>query len=148
MENNTADTNITEDAMASVIAPDLGLDALACVAPRHSDPCTIVIMGAIGDLTKRKLMPALFDIVGASRREIDEQEFRAKMQSALKKAGVYDETRWPSFAESLYHCYMDFEDPDSFKNLVQLIWTKNLTPAETGSFIWRCRRRFTKQLPG
>jgi hypothetical protein len=48
MENNTADTNITEDAMASVIAPDLGLDALACVAPKRSDPCTIVIMGANG----------------------------------------------------------------------------------------------------
>ena len=133
MGNNTADTNITEDTMASVIAPDLGLDALACVAPRRSDPCTIVIMGANGDLAKRKLMPALFDlylnaglpdrflIVGASRREIDEQEFKAKMQSALKKAGGYDETRWPSFAEMLYHCYTDFEDLDSFKNLAQLL---------------------------
>jgi glucose-6-phosphate 1-dehydrogenase len=131
MKSNTADPNIAEDAMATVIAPDLGLAPLECVAPERSDPCTIVIMGATGDLTSRKLMPALFDlylkeglpdpflIVGTSRIDIDEQEFRANMRSALKKAGVYDETRWPSFAKALYYLHTDFEDLESFRSLAQ-----------------------------
>ena len=131
MKSNTADPNITEDAMATVRAPDLGLDPMECVAPERSDPCTIVIMGASGDLTSRKLIPALFDlylndglpdrflIVGSSRIDLDEQEFRANMQSALKNAGVYNEARWPSFAETLYYRYTDFEDLESFRILAQ-----------------------------
>jgi glucose-6-phosphate 1-dehydrogenase len=133
MQTNAADPNIAEDTLADVIAPDLELDPLACVAPRRSDPCTIVIMGATGDLTKRKLLPALFDlylngglpdhflIVGSSRIDSDEQKFRAKVQSALKNAAADDETRWTHFAEMLYYCRSDFEDPDSFKNLAQML---------------------------
>jgi len=50
---------MAEDTMAAVTAPDLGLGPLECVAPEHSDPCTIVIMGATGDLTARKLMEVI-----------------------------------------------------------------------------------------
>jgi glucose-6-phosphate 1-dehydrogenase len=131
MKTKVTDPNIIEDAMATVRTPDLGLDPMECVAPERSDPCTIVIMGASGDLTSRKLIPALFDlylndglpdrflIVGSSRIDLDEQEFRANMQSALKNAGVYNEARWPSFAETLYYRYTDFEDLESFRILAQ-----------------------------
>ncbi|MEJ2729419.1 MAG: glucose-6-phosphate dehydrogenase [Deltaproteobacteria bacterium] len=131
MERNTADSNIVEDAAADVIAPDLELDPHECVAPGRSDPCTIVILGATGDLTTRKLMPALFDlflnkglpdhflIVGSGRADIDRQQFGANMQTAVKNAGTYDEDRWPQFAEMLHYCRTDIEDPDTFKNLAR-----------------------------
>ena len=97
MERKIADTDSVEVSTAAVTAPDLGLDPLECVAPGRADPCTIVIMGATGDLTSRKLIPALFDlyrnggmpdrfsIVGCGRSDIDSQEFRARMQSAVIK---------------------------------------------------------------
>ena len=131
MQSKTDDPNITGDAMATVKAQDLGLEPWECVMPEPSDPCTIVIIGATGDLTSRKLLPQLFDlylngglpdpflIVGCGRVEVDESEFRASMQAALKNAGVYDEARWPSFAEALYYRHIDFEDPESFKSLAQ-----------------------------
>jgi glucose-6-phosphate 1-dehydrogenase len=131
MNTKISNPDTTEDAAATVSAPDLGLASRECVAPELSDPCTIVIMGAAGDLTSRKLIPALFNlylndglpspflIVGSSRLDISEVEFRAKMQLALKNAGVYDEARWPSFAEALYYRYTDLEDLGSFKNLAQ-----------------------------
>ena len=133
MERKIADTDSVEVSTAAVTAPDLGLDPLECVAPGRADPCTIVIMGATGDLTSRKLIPALFDlyrnggmpdrfsIVGCGRSDIDSQEFRARMQSALKKTGAYDESRWFSFAEMLYYFPIDFKDLNAFKNLARML---------------------------
>ena len=131
MQRRTTDPNIAENVMATVRAPDLGLNPRECVIPEPSDPCTIVILGATGDLTTRKLMPQLFNlylnnglpdpflIVGSSRMDIEESEFRTNIQAALKNAGVYDETRWPSFAKALKYCYVNFEDLESFKSLAQ-----------------------------
>ena len=62
MNIKTIDPNTVDDAMATVRAPDLGLNPKECVMPEPSDPCTIVIMGATGDLTSRKLMPQLFHL--------------------------------------------------------------------------------------
>jgi glucose-6-phosphate 1-dehydrogenase len=133
MKTKITDPDITKDTMATVSAPDLGLEPMECVAPQRSDPCAIVIMGATGDLTSRKLMPALFNlylndglperflIVGSSRIDLDEVEFRANMQSALINTGTYDETKWPTFAEALYYRCTDFEDPESFKILAQYL---------------------------
>ena len=50
------------EAFVTASAPDLGIDPDECLAPERSEPCTIVIMGATGDLTARKLIPALFNL--------------------------------------------------------------------------------------
>lgn len=133
MENKSTDSNNAEDAIATVSAPDLELTARECVMPEPSEPCTIVIMGATGDLTTRKLMPQLFNlylneglpqpflIVGTSHMDIDEREFRANIQAALKKAGVYHENHWPEFARALHYCYADFEDLESFEGLARAL---------------------------
>ncbi len=133
MQKRTTNPEIAEDAMATVRAPDLGLAAQECVLPKPSEPCTIVIMGATGDLTTRKLMPQLFNlylnaglpdpflIVGTSHIDIDRAEFRSKMQSALKNAGTYHEARWPDFAKALHYRYADFKDLESFKGLAQAL---------------------------
>jgi glucose-6-phosphate 1-dehydrogenase len=133
MNIKTIDPNTVDDAMATVHTPDLGLNPKDCVMPEPSDPCTIVIMGATGDLTSRKLMPQLFHlylnsglpkpflIVGTSHADVAEAEFKSKMQAALKKAGVYDENRWPDFAGALHYRYADFADPESFSQMAQAL---------------------------
>ncbi|MGD8472433.1 MAG: glucose-6-phosphate dehydrogenase [Desulfobacteraceae bacterium] len=133
MKSWNTDPEVSEKTMAAVNAPDLGIDAQDCLRPVPGDPCTIVILGATGDLTTRKLMPALFDlylneglpdqflIVGSGRIDIDRQEFSANVQKEVKNAGAYDEDRWPLFAEMLHYCRTDFEDPDTFKSLARLL---------------------------
>jgi glucose-6-phosphate 1-dehydrogenase len=133
MEKEIVDQNISEETMAAATASELELDPSACVLPKRSDPCTIVILGATGDLATRKLLPDLFElylkealpdrflIVGSGRSDIDKQEFRTKMQAALKGAKAYDESKWPPFAEMLHYCRADLEDPDSFKKLAQIL---------------------------
>jgi glucose-6-phosphate 1-dehydrogenase len=90
MKSWNTDPEVSEKTMAAVNAPDLGIDAQDCLRPVPGDPCTIVILGATGDLTTRKLMPALFDlylneglpdqflIVGSGRIDIDRQRKRAE----------------------------------------------------------------------
>jgi glucose-6-phosphate 1-dehydrogenase len=89
-------------------------------AARVPPPCSIVIFGATGDLTKRKLVPALFalaaegllapgtTVIGAGRHSQTEQEFRAAMHDAVQRYGrvaVTDEV-WSGFVEGLrYACY-------------------------------------------
>jgi glucose-6-phosphate 1-dehydrogenase len=131
MQDKVIDPNISGDVIATASAPDLEIDAQQCITAGRPDPCAIVIMGASGDLTARKLMPALFNlylndglpdpflIVGSSRTEIDDQKFRNRMESALKKAGVFNEARWPAFARALYYRHTDFEDLESFKALAR-----------------------------
>ena len=133
MESKTIDPNIAENAMATVRAPDLGLAPQECVMPEPSEPCTIVIMGATGDLTSRKLMPQLFNlyinaglpepflIVGTSHLDITETEFRNKMQAALKNAGNYEKTRWSSFARAIHYRYADFANLESFNKMAHAL---------------------------
>ena len=66
---------------------------------RTPDPCTMVIFGATGDLTRRKLMPALyslwrehllpggFSVIGFSRTPMSDDQFREDMKSAVKEFG-------------------------------------------------------------
>lgn len=131
MQSKVSDPNISEDVIATASAPDLGIDAQQCVMAGQPDRCTIVIMGATGDLTSRKLIPALFNlyvnnglpdpflIVGAGRIQMDDDAYKAKMELALKKSGAYDEAKWPAFARALYYRHTDFEDLESFKILAQ-----------------------------
>ena len=79
-------------------------------------PTTIVIFGASGDLTRRKLIPALYNsfckqrlpeklfIVGFARRPWDDATFREPLQSGVQEfSSGYEEASWRTFAERL--CY-------------------------------------------
>jgi len=84
---------------------------------RVATPCSIVIFGGSGDLTKRKLVPALyrlaqlrlippqFSIIGTSRQEISDDEFRALMREALAKFSdeEIDEPSWQNFASGIFY---------------------------------------------
>ena len=62
MMRDDMNQNENTEVFATASAPDLGIDPEECLAPQRSDPCSIVIMGATGDLTARKLIPALYNL--------------------------------------------------------------------------------------
>jgi glucose-6-phosphate 1-dehydrogenase len=119
--------------MASVSVADMGIDPQHCVTPERSDPCTIVIVGATGDLTARKLIPALFDlylnsglpesfqIVGCGRTVLDDEGFRRIMESAMQNAAVQDSRRWPAFAAALHYRPIGYENLASFRRLAKYL---------------------------
>src|ERR1044072_2229305 len=83
----------------------------------HAEPCVVVIFGATGDLTKRKLMPALcrlidqgclesVRILGVGRSPMTDEEFQAQVHDALedsKKIDHLDEETWQDFSNRLHY---------------------------------------------
>jgi len=99
---------------------------------RRVPECAVVIFGANGDLTKRKLMPALyrlaydrrlsagFAVVGISRTALSDDQFRQKMQDAVKQFSEdtkFDEDVWKAFAAGLFYCAGDIDDPALYQQL-------------------------------
>jgi glucose-6-phosphate 1-dehydrogenase len=96
----------------------------------------LVIFGASGDLTQRKLMPALynlaledrlperFSVIGYARSEITHEAFREKMRESVRqfsRTGLKDETVWNQFAGNLYYVRGGYEDPEGYHALKELI---------------------------
>ncbi len=96
------------------------------------DPCTMVIFGASGDLTKRKLIPAIFDllrdgmlppgftIVGVGRTEMSNDSFRDYMFGAMKEFGRLQDPEkilWDTFAKGLFYVTADSSIEDEFHKL-------------------------------
>jgi glucose-6-phosphate 1-dehydrogenase len=101
---------------------------------QHPEPCTLVIFGASGDLTHRKLLPTLAHldhehplppataIVGLARRPMDDESFRKDALAALDtfvEEGPLDDQAKQSFAQRLYYHRADFTDPAGYKSLAE-----------------------------
>ena len=99
---------------------------------RRVPPCTMVIFGASGDLTKRKLIPALyrlaydrrippgFAVIGNSRTPMSDDDFRSKMRESLQQFlddTPFDERLWDDFSKSLFYFAGDLNDPATFEKL-------------------------------
>src|SRR6516225_3269660 len=83
-----------------------------------TEPCAVVLFGASGDLAKRKVIPALFDlashnslgsryaVIGFSRTPMTDESFRATAGDAAKtmsEGGPIDSAKWKEFAENLFY---------------------------------------------
>jgi glucose-6-phosphate 1-dehydrogenase len=91
---------------------------------RTPDPCALVIFGASGDLTHKKLLPALyalavrrllpqrFAIVGVARTESDDDTFRDEMATAVKQHArdPFKQETWDELAAHLHYVATDFAD--------------------------------------
>src|SRR5215211_2803980 len=103
---------------------------------RAADPCAVVIFGASGDLTKRKLLPALyrlvqerllpaeFAIIGLARTEMSTEEFRARMKEAVQEfseAKQVDEEVWNSFAQGMHYLTADINNPADYDKLAEVL---------------------------
>ena len=105
-------------------------------AAPSADPCLLVIFGASGDLTKRLLMPALFNlacdgllpkafaIVGIAMDEMTTDQFRDKMSGDIRKYATrktFDEAAWSDFVETLHYTPGRFDDPRAFETLADVM---------------------------
>src|SRR5256885_8789996 len=100
------------------------------------EPSTIVIFGASGDLTYRKLIPALyhlfvdkqlptpFRVVGFARREKGDEVWREELKTALQqfsRTKKVDPDQWKAFSGNIHYCQGDFSDAKAYDNLTNLL---------------------------
>jgi glucose-6-phosphate 1-dehydrogenase len=102
---------------------------------RTPDPCAIVIFGASGDLTRRKLFPALyslalrgllpkqFGVVGVARSEESDDEFRERMKHAVQEFGrdKFHAETWNRLAEGMHYISADFADDAGQDRVVEAL---------------------------
>ncbi len=102
---------------------------------RTPEPQIIVIFGASGDLTQRKLVPALYHlrrerrippettIVGVARRDWSDEYFREHMREGIEQFsdGLGAEELWQDFSQGLFYCSGDIDNQDSYQKLKDLL---------------------------
>ena len=98
--------------------------------------CVLVIFGASGDLTKRKLIPALYNlaldkrlperfaVVGYARSEMTHEAFREAMREAVKefsRTGLKDQAVWQQFASTLYYVSGRYDEAEGYQKLKEFV---------------------------
>ena len=99
-------------------------------------PVTIVIFGASGDLTHRKLVPALYTlavegrlpenyaVVGVARSNFDDNAFLAHLKTGVEenaRLGAPQDGAWENFASHLCYLQGDYDDPATYSALGRLL---------------------------
>ncbi|NGX54401.1 MAG: Glucose-6-phosphate 1-dehydrogenase 2 [Chlamydiae bacterium] len=97
-----------------------------------TDPCILVIFGATGDLTARKLFPALYNLkldgqlpshfgcVGFARRPKSHDDFRGEMREGVNnfsRVKPVDENIWKSFSDQIFYHQSNFDDDKGYEAL-------------------------------
>jgi glucose-6-phosphate 1-dehydrogenase len=100
--------------------------------PTVASPCALVLFGATGDLTRRKLIPALYSlstqnllpenfvIVAYARRPKDDESFREDLKAAIKEFAPNlkpEGKAWERFAGSVFYHRANLDDPEGYKTL-------------------------------
>jgi glucose-6-phosphate 1-dehydrogenase len=100
--------------------------------PDRLEPCVLVIFGAAGDLTRRKLLPALYNlvregaldecfaVVGYSRAQQSETAFREQLRDAVgrySRAQPIEDPVWEGFSRRIAYVEASFEDPEGYAEL-------------------------------
>jgi glucose-6-phosphate 1-dehydrogenase len=110
-----------------------------------AEPCAVILFGASGDLAKRKVIPALYDlaahhslgprysIVGFARTPVTDEAFRTTAGDAAKsisEVGPIDPKGWSEFASNLHYSAGDYSDQEAYarlaSRLAELEAAKNL----------------------
>lgn len=95
-------------------------------------PTVLVIFGAAGDLSQRKLVPALYNLmlddwlperfamIGVSHHEKSDDDLREMLKEGVDKYSrrtSSENGKWESLADAISYCQADFTDPESYKDL-------------------------------
>ena len=113
-------------------------------------PCVMVIFGAAGDLTKRKLFPALlnladgkmlsdnFAIIGMARAEKTTEQFREELTNEIKEfaTGDVDPKDWEWFVQRTHYLQGNFDDSDSYTRLKQQLEEVNTKFNTGGNYLF------------
>lgn len=99
----------------------------------HAEPSVVVIFGATGDLTRRKLMPALcrlrnegclegIEVIGVGRSEMTDELFRAFVRDALDNSNKLEtlaEQEWRAFAERLHYVTGELDHDETYRRIAE-----------------------------
>lgn len=118
-------------------------DTLSSVNPlsdptigKTAAPCIVTIFGATGDLTAKKLLPALYNLakegllpphficIGFARREKSHEQFRAEMFEAISKYSrtkPIDQNLWNQFSQQIFYHKSAFDDPTGYESYKELL---------------------------
>ncbi len=111
------------------------------------DPCTLVIFGATGDLTHRKLVPALYNlaadgalppainVVGFARRDKSDEVFRTELEEAARKfsrQGINDDL-WKNFASNICYHRSEFDKLEGYEALARRLDEMDATRGTGGN---------------
>jgi glucose-6-phosphate 1-dehydrogenase len=102
---------------------------------RPAEPCIMTIFGASGDLTKRKLIPALYNlalerllpdkfaVVGVARSALSTEEFRKLIAKEAKElvSGTVDPAVWARLEQRLHYLNGDYHDSQTYRRLRALL---------------------------
>ena len=103
--------------------------------PRIAGPCSIVLFGVTGDLARKKLMPAIYDLfhrgllppgfslVGFARRDWEDQDFMEIVKQAVSERARtgWDEVVWNNLAEGIRFVQGTFDDDAAFDQLAETV---------------------------
>ncbi|WP_084102011.1 glucose-6-phosphate dehydrogenase [Demequina sp. NBRC 110051] len=103
--------------------------------PRIAGSCGLVMFGVTGDLARKKLMPAVYDLAnrgllppafaltGFARREWDREDFEKVVYDSVKKHArtPFREETWKQLAEGIRFVQGTFDDPDAFRRLRETV---------------------------
>jgi glucose-6-phosphate 1-dehydrogenase len=117
---------------------------------RPAGPCAIVIFGASGDLTKRKLLPALmnlardqllpreFAVIGVARRPMSDEDFRRKMAESFREIlpQPIDRELWERLASRLFYLAGDVKDPAMYQNLRERLQRCDWEQGTAGNYLF------------
>ncbi len=142
MVNPIEDGTIIDPTL--LVENDPGTATNRCRLTEPLDPCTIVIFGATGDLTARKLIPALFNlythqglperftIVGCGRTRLTDHEFRNRLEKIPTTSRPLDKNQWHAFASHLHYRAIDYDDQSRYTDLADTLYALN-KKVDTGS---------------
>jgi glucose-6-phosphate 1-dehydrogenase len=118
---------------------------------RRSGPCAMVVFGAAGDLTKRKLIPALYNlasnrllpdqfaVIGLARAEMSTEEFREKTSQEIREFATtnsVDPALWDWLKQRLYYLPGEFEDAATYQRLQQMLAQMDKDHRTEGNYLY------------
>jgi glucose-6-phosphate 1-dehydrogenase len=128
---------VTAALASPVVASELEADRFSGpLLRRPEDGCAFVIFGASGDLTKRKLVPALYNLscqdllppgfaaVGFAMTPLAENAFRNQLEQSVRHSPevlAFRQKLWDEFVPSLHYMTADFERPEGYLQLATLL---------------------------
>ena len=119
-------------------------------SPRAADPCVMLICGASGDLTRRKLIPALYNlaklkllshdfaIIGFARNDLTTDQFRQQLSQDIKKFATssVEPEIWDWFLKRIYYLSGDFTDPKAYEKLKELLAQASKSHSTRGNYFY------------
>jgi glucose-6-phosphate 1-dehydrogenase len=117
---------------------------------RQADPCVMVIFGATGDLTARKLVPAVYNLcksnhlsreialVGVAREQLDTDQFRQLLTEHMRKFAttLVDNDLWEWLSRRIYYVSGDFADTETYVRLTKTLESADKTHNTHGNYFF------------